>query len=535
MSTKSNKAQDLPQNTFDLAFIGSGIATSFTILGFIEKLMKTEFSQTVKVALIDQYPEFHAGIPYGTRSGNSSLLITSLEDFIPEPERAGFLEWLNENKEWILKKYEEDGGILTKSWLTKHKNEIAQNQWNKIFVPRRFFGWYIAEKVEKSVALAEERGLIKLSYINLKVNSVVKDNNQYLISGDDRSIKAGKVVLGIGSPPPKKILPAREGVYDTEDLLLISNPYKPGISENLNKINTFLEKRSQENTNILIIGANASALEMIYKINDVVSEKDQKTNFIFISSLGMLPDSVVNEEALRSFQPTNLLALKEKENILAEDIAEATYADLDDAEELNIGAATSIKPISKAFGDLLAYLSPEELERFACLHGNEIGRRQRCAGTHYSDVVKELAKIGLFRHIAGRYESLEVSPNGDYQLKYLPKDQNKSELDETPLHIVINCIGNEILSNENITPLYGSIMKSGIARPNSSLRGFEVNQDLEASDNFHVIGPLLAGNVIEGKALWHLEHCGRIIWSSKHMAGKLLEYYQKHKQLAMIK
>jgi hypothetical protein len=33
---------------------------------------------------------------------------------------------------------------------------------------------------------------------------------------------------------------------------------------------------------------------------------------------------------------------------------------------------------------------------------------------------------------------------------------------------------------------------------------------MEAAPGFYVMGPLLAGNVIDGSPVWHMEHCGRI-------------------------
>ena len=40
--------------------------------------------------------------------------------------------------------------------------------------------------------------------------------------------------------------------------------------------------------------------------------------------------------------------------------------------------------------------------------------------------------------------------------------------------------------------------------------GIAVGDGLEAADRIHVMGPLLAGNVVDGGPVWHMEHCGRI-------------------------
>ena len=37
------------------------------------------------------------------------------------------------------------------------------------------------------------------------------------------------------------------------------------------------------------------------------------------------------------------------------------------------------------------------------------------------------------------------------------------------------------------------------------------DDNMQASKNLYIAGPLLAGNKIEDKVFWHLEHCVRII------------------------
>lgn len=523
--------EQINNKSFDLAFVGSGISTSFTLLNFLQNLVKNKPEEPIRIVVIERHSEFHTGIPYGSRSGNSSLLITSLVDFLPEPELSKFICWLNNNKEWLLRDFEEEGGMLTQLWLKKHEQAISENNWHDIFIPRRFFGRYIIEKLENEITKAEEHNLATVTLIQNSVENIFRQGKQYLIEGPEMQLNCTKVVLGIGSPPPRTIWPESTN-ENLDPPLLISNPYEPSLADNLKKIDTFLSHRTNKETNVLVIGANASALEILYKLNDLHGDSKAIKNFMFISSLGLVPDSVIDEEALKSFQAKNLLALKAKSGLTAQEIADAANADLDVAESMQIGAATTIKPISKAFGDLLGALSPEELENFACFHGNEIGRRQRCAGRHYSEVIEDLRGQKRFEHIAGRYLGIKTDLNKDTYLEYRDSASGEIKLKDTPLHLIINCIGSEQLDNKNINPLYQNLLASGICQPNKSLRGFTVNEDLEASPNFHVVGPLLAGNVLDGRALWHLEHCGRIIWSSSLMANKLVAGWVKEKSPA---
>ncbi|MBT8304344.1 MAG: FAD/NAD(P)-binding protein [Bacteroidia bacterium] len=511
-------------NNYDIAFIGSGIATSFTLLNLIDRLESVEKSKPLKIALIEKNSDFHAGIPYGNRSTVTCLLITSLVDFLPQPELDEFILWLNKNKEWLLEEFKKEGGTLSSEWLKKHKDQLDANEWNDLFIPRRFFGWYISEKVNQRLEDAVKNGHLEIDTINSLVFDIKKQDKSYEIIGDDLAITTKKVVLGIGSLPPRIIEQDIHSSAD-DDLLVVSDPYGIGLDKTLQNIEEFLNKRGEKDANVLIIGANASALEMLYKLNDERNLENKIQKFAFLSTLGMIPDSKISEEGLRTFKPINLLSLKEKKELTAKQIADATYKDLDNAEQKGIGAATTVKIISNAFGDLLDYLSKKELENFACQYGNDIGRRQRCAGQHYTGTIKMLKGNKRFEHIKGRYSGLVKKGNGEFHLKYLSTSTKNEEEYKDNVNILINCIGSMNLESDDIPTLHKNLITSGLCRSNDSKIGFAVNQDFETAKNFHVAGPLLAGNVIQGKALWHLEHCGRIIWSSKVLSQTLSDYF----------
>ena len=101
---------------FNLVFIGSGISSTFTLYHTLKKLEKKEHGDTTRIAVVEKFESFHSGIPYGERSGSTTLLITSLKNFLPEPELSEFIEWLNENKQRLLDELKEQGGPLSLDW-----------------------------------------------------------------------------------------------------------------------------------------------------------------------------------------------------------------------------------------------------------------------------------------------------------------------------------------------------------------------------------------------------------------------------------
>ncbi|SEK52900.1 Uncharacterized NAD(P)/FAD-binding protein YdhS [Aquimarina amphilecti] len=518
---------DFETNHTDITFIGSGISSSFTILHFLDQLKENPIDKKISLTIIDKYPEFYTGIPYGIRSGFSVLLITSLKNFLPEPELTKFVEWLNLNKEWLLEEFRSDGGELSLEWLSTHKERLKNNEWENLFIPRRFFGCYIDQKIKNNIEEAQKNNSISVDYITSEVIDLEKNKDEYRITLQNKEeIISEKVILSVGSLPTLQLW-KNEDLISDDNLIFINNPYKPCLKEVLKKLDTFLENKEVKDVNALIVGANASGLEMLYKLNDLENLKSRINKFTLLSTQGLSPDSIIDEEGKKRYSPENLIALGNHESLSAEQIAEATYKDLDIADEIHLGAASTVDIISSAFGSLLRKLNEEELRKFACLYGNDIGRRQRCAGYHYSKTIDILKEESRFEHIAGRFIDIKKGADHQYSLEYLDTKSKTNKISKDPVHIVFNCIGGTKLNASDIPTLLSRVIANKLCVPNESNIGFDVNESLEASENLHIVGPLLAGNIFDGKAVWHVEHCGRIIWLSNLLAGKVYNYFNQ--------
>ena len=374
----------------NITFVGSGISASFTLLNFLTLINKgPRLKKVLSINIIEKSSEFNTGIPYGTRSGSSTLLITSLRNFLPEPELSEFLVWLNKNKDWLIKEYKNEGGILSKKWLEIHSDAIQNNQWEDLFIPRRFFGHYINQMVEENVAHLTAKKIIEVNYITGEVTNLKKEDEIFNISlNNGNNFISEKVILSVGSLPVNNLWQDKR-LIEKDNLIFANTPYYPQLNKTLEKVRLFLKNRGDKTTNVLIIGANASALEMLYKLNDVSNSNDfVPNNFVFLSTQGRAPDAVIDEKRRSEFLPVNLIKLQQENTLNAETIANATFKDISLSDDINLGAASTVETISKAFGGLLNKLTKPELEKFACHFGNEIGKKQRCAGVHYSNTIK---------------------------------------------------------------------------------------------------------------------------------------------------
>ena len=515
------EAIDNESNEADVTFIGSGISSSFTLLNYLDNLKKNNFITTTKIDIIDKSGEFTTGIPYGSRSGFSVLLITSLRDFLPEPELTNFIEWLNNNKGWLLDKFKKEGGVLSVNWLDKHSKQLENNDWKDLFIPRNFFGKYLIEKIKRKIEILQIQGIVKVNYIDAKVLDLNKKEEGFeLLLNNNEKLESKKVIMSVGSLPINYLWGSKS-LIKKDNLLLLNNPYKPTLSSSFDSISSFIKKRPlKQKLNVLIVGTNASGLELLYKLNDLDEIGKRVNKFTFLSTQGLIPNAAVDEERKERFNPSNLIELQYKEKLTAKDIAQAAHKDLDYAEEIDLGAASTVAKISSSFGKLLSRLDQNELREFACKYGNEIGRRQRCAGDHYLETIDVLKKQHKFDHIAGKFIDIKETDQEIF-LEYLDTETQKNIILDEPVHIIINCVGSMNFKNENIPLFFKNVIKKGYCVPNQTQIGFDVNSNFETTANLHVIGPLLAGNIIDNKPIWHVEHCGRIMWLSKLLVVKV--------------
>ena len=87
--------------------------------------------------------------------------------------------------------------------------------------------------------------------------------------------------------------------------------------------------------------------------------------------------------------------------------------------------------------------------------------------------------------------------------------------------VIVNCAGFAKIVDLPETHLLRRLITTALAAATLAGTGFAVNDIMECSSDLFVLGPLLAGNVIAGTPIWHLEHCGRISAFSDILAETL--------------
>ncbi len=508
---------------YDVAIIGSGVSCSYTVINYVSLLLQQPPQQAVRLAILDKSGEFWTGVAYGHRTGQHSLIISSLKEFFPQPELDNFKHWLSQNYHWVFDTPEQKMGLLANKWVSRHEPEMSAGLWDELFIPRFTVGLYLKERIDR--LLQEAREVVECRLLAVDAVDIELVNDCYRIkvntTHDQQAfLTTKKVVLAIGSPPNKGNQPA---ATVAGEFCYIENMYEPSQNSNIDRIDEILRKSPDPQQNqVLIVGSNASALETIYSLNNNPKILSLINNFIVISPNAAFPHRICPATTSTKYEPQHLQALIQSAEPTAQKILAAVEKDVAAAlaQQETIGSTYAV--ISRNVINALQKLSLAEQKLFVTGYGVEIGKFQRRAGTEYLDIVEDLISIGKLELLSGKFVRTLLLSNGQQGFEFTNGHSPDPQIFPTPVSIVINCAGFQDLTKSSST-LIKNLIKRGICTPNDSKNGFDVDQNFEAHQNFYLIGPLIAGNINSKFKIWHAESCARIIGLSQQLAAVLVQ------------
>ncbi|MCY7366795.1 MAG: FAD/NAD(P)-binding protein [Chamaesiphon sp.] len=515
------------QSAYDLAIIGAGISSAYTLINYISLLEQQSNPRSMKIAVVERTGEFWAGVAYGDRTGYNSLLITSLREFLPQQlEREHFVAWLDRHRDWIFNLPEHQQGELSRKWLQTHAQELEQGSWDDLFLPRYTFGLYIQQQLTNVLDRAIAEGLIELDLLTAEVTDIERSADIYRLeidraNEDPTAFDTKKVILAIGSPPNgsfdnSQSSLASDGVCDIQDI------YVPSIEFNIQRICRSLQDSDSNRRQVLIIGSNASTLEIIYGLNNSQVAKNLISKFLILSPNAAFPSRISDRVVEFDYQPQHLVSLVQSpQSFTAAQILAAVEQDIAQAQSDRINIADTHPQISAMLIKAIDRLSLDEQHKFVDKYSVEIGKLQRRAGGEYLDVVDDLITQGKLEFIKGKLIKYRSQADGGVGCEYLEGENRVPKILTAPIGVVINCAGFQGVKRSS-SPLMQNLINSGICVPNESDRGFLIDENFETSKNFYLMGPLVAGNINSNLKVWHAESCQRIISFSKHLAAALI-------------
>jgi uncharacterized NAD(P)/FAD-binding protein YdhS len=488
--------------TVDLTIVGAGASATHTLLALLRELSETVEAalRPARILVIERDPQFFSGVAYGNRSGRASLTLSTLEVFLPDEERAGFIAWVESQGDDLR-------STADPAWVERHLDDITAGRWAELFVPRRWYGDYLANCARTAIDDAQSVGVADVDLLTADVTSVERLDGRLLVAAtepDGRAVRVdtAALVLATGSPPTRRLpadAPANGVVHDV---------YEPGLDATLARLHDRLADLPVADRRILLVGGNASALEFVSASRDVV--RAMAARLTVLSPAGR-PRNWRRRRAGEVAELPAIAALRTKvtdgERITAAELFDAMAADLRAAAD----AGTNVAAVRDLIGSIpyfLGHFDATERAAMAGRHGIPISSLLRQDCDDAVEILEAAVATGVVDFQAGRLQHCRT--DGRY-LRVTVRDEHGCEHQlDTRYGAVVGAVGFEGVS-ATTAPLIRQLLDSGIVAASSSDAGLRVDSRYRASPGVFVVGPLLAGNAHPNMLIWHAESVRRIM------------------------
>lgn len=485
----------------------------------------------VRIGVVEKSGEFFTGVAYGKRSGSDALTITTLKDFLPPEELDNYLDWfgktgIKNNRQPASEKIR----ALQNDTPTEQLTE--RNALESICTSRRHYGQYLAESVEEICQQATRSANLSIEKITGEILDIQRiDDSQFSCdlvdeSGKRSQLISKEVVIAIGSGSVREITnrerPADDAqnepsVGGNEAPALYLKPYEHDFDAALSSV--FADSRMQDKQQkgkVLLIGANASALEVAFHFWMKWKSGDLPFTIDLVSTAGVLPEVYVPAQT-DTYIESLLLGDDELTSMTAESLHAVSEDLLQKAKSRGLPIASYMHVINDQIFRSIRRMPHDEAVRFLREYAVSLGKYQRKAESLYLKAAGQLVDAGVMAIRTGSVYLHEKSlDNGAVDIA-----SDDGQIQTQAYDYIVNCMGFEPVDTDCRTPLIKNLLKGGMTESAARQCGFAVDEDFRTPTGLHIMGPLLSGNFIQGKPVWHMEHVGRIYEFSKNLADVL--------------
>lgn len=504
---------DVPTMEADLAIIGAGASGAHTLLSLLEELSAgPKPPSPIRIVVIDRDPQLFTGIAYGNRSARTSLTLSTLNDFLPDDERARFIDWVAGNRQRISET------VVEPAWAARHLAEVTAERWGELVIPRRLYGAYLAARTQAAMAAARTDGVAEFTQIVADVGDVERGPDGYLLSASDgrgpvTRIDARAIVLAIGSPPPRRL---SEDAAVGDDL--VHDVYDPGLEATLARLAGRLTDLPATQRRILVVGGNASALEFVLASQELL--RDLHTGVTVLSPTGR-PRHWRRKGDGECAELSAVMALKANVDdgirVTAAELYEAVARDVRASAENGTDIA-SVPEIATLIPFFLHSFDECERAALAGQYGIPISNLLRQDRGDAGDRLESLVRTGTVDFRVGRYVECELNAR-QFTVTAIDAKGRKSRLDRT-YGAIVGAIGFEKVSDTR-APLLHRLLGANLVVPSTSDYGLRVDDRFRAAPGLFVVGPLLAGNAQPNMVIWHAESVRRIMAIARAVAPSI--------------
>ncbi|WP_209324178.1 FAD/NAD(P)-binding protein [Brevibacterium renqingii] len=531
----------------DIAILGSGASGTHGLLEILSSLSaeRTALLEPVRITVIDRDEQFHSGLPYGHRSGRSSLLISDLEHFLPDPERSDFINWLEERREamllWAADGRAPDSPLseaMELDWILRHEQDIRESRWEHLYLPRRLYGQHLAGLVSEAVEEAHDVAEVEFAHGDIDEITHTVEDGVLLREHDDAGgarfeLRARSLLLAIGSPPVKELTviggergTATGGTEEELNSGIIGDLHAPNLEHVIERTWARLESLPMDQRDILLVGGNADALEFVLASQRL--RRSTAARLHILCSHGRphyWHHDRPGESASTPLLDRLFAAAEAGEPLRASELSRTVKAEL--AAAIRKGNVNStITVLIGAVGSSLAYMDDYERCSMATEHGLIINDLLRRAGGDSLDLLVEGIDDSTIDFVPGRFREVRISAGRlvvtvDPPAGSSGAAESSSTSTDRDYAVVVNGTGFERVT-ETRSALLRQMLGSGIARASASRTGLVLDSSFRAASGIFVLGPLVAGHTQGAAAYWHIESVIRILSLARQVAEKLV-------------
>jgi len=261
---------------YDICFVGSGLSCSSVIYNLFSNDHKESIGFK-KILIIEKNDSnLWRGIPYGGIAKNEFFLIETLRQ-APFPI---FEEWLLNNRRRLHGLLIDNNEILH-NWYGDNKDNILSGNILDIYFPRYIFGFFINEIIN-NIRNASDCGFtIDISYAEVTDIDRHSTNKYRVTTSENIFFLSRYIVMAIGSIPKHHTVKSKKYFTDSEFCAVYQ--YDDIAKEIL---------AGSNDQSLVIVGASASALELLYFISNNDELLLSLRNIYIISNSGRLIDGL---------------------------------------------------------------------------------------------------------------------------------------------------------------------------------------------------------------------------------------------------
>lgn len=530
----SNLVSPLKEQSHDLTFVGGGFSAAITLTYLLRNLRANWNSgvyadtltkkHCLEIAVFDNLARFPKGCAYSEDADSSAFFIIPASEIMPPLPQGGndFTAWLAQSPRTWENRLSVSQSSHVQAWLPKTIDAVNAGEFASIFVPRSVFGWFIEDLVYKEIAVAEKKGYATVEILPQEVQRVVRqaETDRLLLSTIvGATYSAARLVVAVGSGQFKCLSPTVEASAS-----MMSEPLKKGVSHLRRKVQAFIQDHFAETPpKVLVIGSNASALDVIGVFLDVMQKHGQETHITCLSSSGHFPPAHKKSTKIGA-DPGSCMALAQlltkSQNMKAQEIYSAAMQDRSRLLQGGVHLGVAKDKVYTYVLPLIEELDDNEKQEFVEVYGNRLSREFHMTSPEYHKIYTDALASGELDLVSGTVKDIRVS-GSQIDVNYsAPEGSRTGRFD-----LVFDCSGFEFPLSKSSSPLVQSLFRDLGAMENRSGRGFAARTgSFDIAPRVSVLGPLYAGNVDPtGICRWHLETTRGICETAGILAKRLAE------------